>query len=104
MADPSAHPGMNAYRLRVVIAARSARWSGGGCSGRSTRTRGCTPLRRPPSGWNGEHLPRPVTGGAEYGIGYAGGPGFRDDARQVSLAGPGLREGERFACGNNFSG
>ena len=54
-------------------------------------------------GWSGEHLHRFVIGGTEYGISYLGGPGFRDDARQVHLASLGLREGERFTYEYNFS-
>jgi Plasmid pRiA4b ORF-3-like protein len=54
-------------------------------------------------GWSGEHLHRFVIGGTEYGISYVGGPGFRDDARQVRLVGLGLREGERFTYEYNFS-
>jgi Plasmid pRiA4b ORF-3-like protein len=54
-------------------------------------------------GWSGEHLHRFVIGGTEYGISYLGGPGFRDDARQVHLAGLGLRKGERFTYEYNFS-
>jgi hypothetical protein len=54
-------------------------------------------------GWSGEHLHRFVIGGTEYGISYLGGPGFRDDARQVRLADLGLREGERFVYEYNFS-
>ena len=34
--------------------------------------------------------------GTEYGICYAGGPIFRDDARRVRLGDLGLRETERF--------
>jgi Plasmid pRiA4b ORF-3-like protein len=44
---------------------------------------------------SGEHLHRFVIGGTEYGISYAGGPGFRDDARQIRLADLRPREGER---------
>jgi Plasmid pRiA4b ORF-3-like protein len=54
-------------------------------------------------GWSGEHLHRFVIGGTEYGISYLGGPGFRDDARQVRLADLRLREGERFVYEYNFS-
>ncbi len=54
-------------------------------------------------GWSGEHLHRFVIGGTEYGISYLGGLGFRDDARQVRLAGLRLREGERFVYEYNFS-
>ena len=54
-------------------------------------------------GWSGEHLHRFVIGGTEYGIFYLGGPGFRDDARQVRLADLRLREGERFTYEYNFS-
>lgn len=53
-------------------------------------------------GWSGEHLHRFVIGGAEYGISYLGGPGFRDDARQVRLADLGLRQRERFTYEYNF--
>ena len=34
--------------------------------------------------WSGEHLHRFVIHGAEYGISYVDGPGFRDDARESS--------------------
>jgi hypothetical protein len=53
-------------------------------------------------GWSGEHLHRFVIGGTEYGISYLGGPGFRDDARQVRLADLRLREGERFVYEYDF--
>ncbi len=41
--------------------------------------------------------------GREYGIGYVGGPGFRDDAHQVALADLGLRATERFAYHYDFT-
>jgi len=54
-------------------------------------------------GWGGEHLHRFVIHGAEYGISYSGGPGFRDDARTVRLGELGLRAGERFTYEYNFT-
>jgi hypothetical protein len=53
-------------------------------------------------GWSGEHLHRFVIHGREYGISYVGGPGFRDDARQVRLGELGLRLGERFSYEYNY--
>jgi hypothetical protein len=54
-------------------------------------------------GWCDEHLHRLVIHGTEYGIAYAGGPGFRDDARTVRLDELGLRLGERFTYEYNFT-
>jgi Plasmid pRiA4b ORF-3-like protein len=54
-------------------------------------------------GWGGEHLHRFVVHGAEYGISYFDGPGFRDDARTVRLGELGLRAGERFTYEYNFT-
>lgn len=102
MADTSSCPGVNVYRLRVVVAGISPLiWR------RLEVTVGTTVARlhaivQTAFGWSGEHLHRFVIGGTEYGISYLGGPGFRDDARQVRLAGLGLREGERFAYEYNF--
>lgn len=42
-------------------------------------------------GWTGTHLHRFLVHGREYGISYAGGIGFRDDARRVRLGDLGLR-------------
>jgi hypothetical protein len=53
-------------------------------------------------GWSGEHLHRFVIHGTEYGISYAGGPGFRDDARKIQLGELGLRLGERFSYEYNY--
>ena len=95
---------MTVYRLRVVIAGISPLiWRRLLSTRRRPRSPVCTPSCRPSFGWSGEHLHRFVIGGTEYGIGYVGGPGFRDDARQVRLADLGLREGERFAYEYNFS-
>jgi hypothetical protein len=53
-------------------------------------------------GWADEHLHRFVIHGREYGISYPGGVGFRDNPRRVSLAGFGLRAGERFGYDYDF--
>ena len=53
-------------------------------------------------GWADEHLHRFVIHGREYGISYPGGVGFRDNPRRVSLAGFGLRAGERFVYDYDF--
>src|SRR5664279_535817 len=47
-------------------------------------------------GLTGSHLRRFVVQGREYGIGYVGGVGFRDDPHLVRLADLGLRPTERF--------
>jgi len=54
-------------------------------------------------GWTGTHLHRFVVQGREYGIGYVGGVGFRDDPHLVRLADLGLRPTERFAYDYNFT-
>jgi pRiA4b ORF-3-like protein len=102
MADTSSRPGMTVYRLRVVIAGISPLiWRRLEVAA-GTTVAGLHAIVQTAFGWSGEHLHRFVIGGTEYGISYAGGPGFRDDARQVSLADLGLREGERFAYEYNF--
>ena len=53
-------------------------------------------------GWADEHLHRFVIHGREYGITHPGGVGFRDDPRRVTLAGFGLRVGERFVYDYDF--
>ena len=55
-------------------------------------------------GWADEHLHRFVIHGREYGISRLGGVGFRDNPRRVSLAGFGLRVGERFVYDYDFYG
>ena len=54
-------------------------------------------------GWDGEHLHRFVIHGVEYGIGYAGGVGFRDDPHRIHLADLGLRPTERFVYDYDFT-
>jgi len=54
-------------------------------------------------GWSGQHLHRFAIHGREYGIGYVGGPGFRDDAHRVALTDLGLRATERFAYHYDFT-
>jgi hypothetical protein len=94
---------MTVYRLRAVIAGISPLiWRRLEVAA-STTVAGLHTLVQAVFGWSGEHLHRFVIGGTEYGNSCLGGPGFRDDARQVCLAGLGLREGERFTYEYNFS-
>ena len=102
MADTSSCPGVNVYRLRVVIAGISPLiWRRLEVTA-GTTVAGLHAIVQTAFGWSGEHLHRFVIGGTEYGISCLGGPGFRDDARQVRLAGLGLCEGERFVYEYNF--
>ena len=103
MADTSSCPGMTVYRLRVVIAGISPLiWRRLEVAAATTAA-GLHAIVQAVFGWGGEHLHRFVIGGTEYGISYVGGPGFRDDARRVRLAGLQLREGERFTYEYDFS-
>lgn len=97
MADTCSCPGTDVYRLRVVIAGISPLiWRRLEVAD-ATTVAGLHAIVQAVFGWSGEHLHRFVIGGTEYGISCPGGPGFRDDARQVRFADLGLREGERFA-------
>jgi hypothetical protein len=53
-------------------------------------------------GWSDEHLHRFTIHAVEYGLWRPGSAGFNRDARQVLLAGLGLRVGERFTYEYNF--
>ena len=93
---------MTVYRLRVVIAGISPLiWRRLEVAA-STTVAGLHAIVQVVFDWSGEHLHQFVIGGTEYGISYAGGPGFRDVARQVRLASLGMREGERFVYEYNF--
>ena len=94
---------MTVYQLRMVIAGISPLiWRRLEVAA-GTTIAGLHAIVQAVFGWSGEHLHLFVIGGTEYGISYAGGPGFRDDARQVRLASLGLRAGERFVYEYNFS-
>jgi hypothetical protein len=93
---------MDIYRLRVVIAGISPLiWRRLEVTA-DTTVAGLHAILQAVFGWSGEYLHRFVIGGTEYGIAHLGGPGFRDDAREVRLADLGLREGERFCYEYNF--
>src|SRR5664280_2214688 len=80
VSEPAASPGV--YRLRAVLHGVSPLiWRRLLVSGESTVADLHT-IVQTAFGWGGEHLHRFVIHGAEYGINYVGGPGFRD-ARQV---------------------
>jgi Plasmid pRiA4b ORF-3-like protein len=103
MADTSSCSGTTVCQLRVVIAGISPLiWRPLEVTA-GTTVAGMHAIVQAVFGWSGEHLHRFVIGGTEYGISYLGGPGFRDDARQVRLASLGLREGERFTYEYNYS-
>ena len=103
MADTSSHPGMTVCRLRMVIAGISPLiWRRLEVTA-DTTVAGLHAIVQTVFGWSGEHPHRFVIGGTEYGISCLGGPGFRDNARQVRLASLRLREGERFTYEYNFS-
>jgi hypothetical protein len=83
MADTCSCPGMDVFRLRVVIAEISPLiWRRLEVAA-GTTVAGLHAIVQAVFGWSGEHLHRFAIGGTEYGISCPGGPGFRDDARQV---------------------
>jgi hypothetical protein len=103
MADTCSCPGLDVFRLRAVIAGISPLiWRRLEVAA-GTTVAGLHAIVQAVFGWSGEHLHRFVIGGTEYGISYLGGPGFRDDARQVRLASLRLHGSERFTYEYNFS-
>ncbi len=103
VANPNAAPPPRVYRLRVVLHGVSPLiWRRLLLSGHSTIAE-LHAVVQTAFGWGAEHLHRLVLHGAEYGISYLGGPGFRDDARRVRLGGLGLRVGERFVYDYDFT-
>ncbi len=102
VADPVPSSDLNVYQLRVVIAGISPLiWRRLLVPAQTTIAQLHTVLQTV-FGRGGEHLHRFVIHGAEYGISYIGGPGFRDDARIIRVGELGPRLGERFAYEYNF--
>jgi len=91
------------YQLRVVLAGVSPLIWRQLLVPDETTIAGLHAVLQTAFGWGGEHLHRFVIHGRYYGIAYAGGPGFRDNARQVRLADLGLRPTERFTYDYDFT-
>jgi hypothetical protein len=102
MSDAAHDPLDDVYQLRVVIAGVSPLiWRRLDVPA-TTTVAGLHTVVQTVFGWSRQHLHRFVIQGTDFGIGYLGGPGFRDDTRQVRLADLGLRPGERFGYEYNF--
>ncbi len=91
------------YQLRVVLAGVSPLIWRQLLVPDETTIAGLHAVLQTAFGWGGEHLHRFVIHGRYYGIAYAGGLGFRDNARQVRLADLGLRPTERFTYDYDFT-
>jgi hypothetical protein len=102
MSDAATCPNPVVYQLRVVMVGISPLIWRRVLIPADTTIAGLHTVLQIAFGWGGEHLHRFVIHGTEYGISYVGGPGFRDDARQVRLGELGLRLGERFTYEYNY--
>jgi Plasmid pRiA4b ORF-3-like protein len=102
MSDAASCPNLAVYQLRVVMVGISPLIWRRLLIPADTTIAGLHTVLQTAFGWGGEHLHRFVIHGTEYGISSVGGPGFRDDARQVRLGELGLRLGERFAYEYNY--
>jgi Plasmid pRiA4b ORF-3-like protein len=102
MSDAATCPNPVVYQLRVVMVGISPLIWRRLLIPADTTIAGLHTVLQTAFGWGGEHLHRFVIHGTEYGISYVGGPGFRDDARQVRLGELGLRLGERFIYEYNY--
>jgi Plasmid pRiA4b ORF-3-like protein len=93
MSDAATCPNLAVYQLRVMVGISPLIWRRVLIPA-DTTIAGLHAVLQTVFGWGGEHLHRFVIRGTEYGISSVGGPGFRDDARQVRLGELGLRLGE----------
>ncbi len=91
------------YQLRVVVAGVSPLIWRRLLASATTTIAELHAVLQAAFGWSGQHLHRFVIYGREYGISYASGPGFRDDAHRVALTDLGLRATERFAYHYDFT-
>ena len=90
------------YQLRVVLAGISPLVWRRLLVPAETSIAGLHEILQAAFGWSDEHLHRFTIHAVEYGLWRPGSAGFSRDARQVRLAGFGLRAGERFTYEYNF--
>jgi Plasmid pRiA4b ORF-3-like protein len=90
------------YQLRVVLAGISPMVWRRLLVPAETSVAGLHEILQAAFGWSDEHLHRFTIHAVEYGLWRPGSAGFSRDARQVPLAGFGLRPGERFTYEYNF--
>jgi Plasmid pRiA4b ORF-3-like protein len=90
------------YQLRVVLAGISPMVWRRLLVPAGTSIAGLHAILQAAFGWSDEHLHRFTIHAVEYGLWRPGSAGFSRDARQVRLAGFGLRPGERFTYEYNY--